>query len=101
MRVWVICFVVFFGAAELYQWLQGLTLPLPVFIALGGLLAIASNANQWGIFPRSQSVTPSTPPVQAPAPPAAIAQSPNAPVSFTIRKRKSPILPVINKEKGA
>jgi hypothetical protein len=99
MQVWVICFVVFFGAAELYQWVRGLTLPLPVFIVLGGLLAIASNADQWGILRRPQSVTSSTPPV--PTPPISMASSPNATVSFTISKRKSPSLPIVNEEKGA
>jgi hypothetical protein len=99
MRVWVMCFVVFFGAAELYQWVRGLTLPLPVFVVLGGLLAIASNADRWGILRRSPSVTPVTPPV--PTPPISMAPSPNAPVSFTIPKRKSPSLPIVNEEKGA
>lgn len=44
MQVWIVCFVVFFVAAELYQWLQGMTLPLPVWIIAGALLAVASNA---------------------------------------------------------
>jgi hypothetical protein len=97
MRVWVICFVVFFGAAEFYQWVQGLTLPLPVFIVLGGLLAIASNSDRWGILNRSPSAIP-----QAPQPDSIpIPQSPTAPLSFTIPKRKSPSLPVLNEEKGA
>jgi hypothetical protein len=99
MRVWVICFVLFFGAAEFYQWVQGLTLPLPFFIVLGGLLAIASNSDKWG-FTR-QGIRPvSSPPVASPNP-TPIASAPNAPVSFTIPKRKSATLPVINQEKGA
>jgi hypothetical protein len=44
MRVWAICVVVLFGAAELYQWIEGLTLPLPVLIGAGALLAIVSNS---------------------------------------------------------
>lgn len=47
MQVWVVCFVVFFGAAELYQWLQGISLPLPVLVIAGALLAIASNSDKW------------------------------------------------------
>ncbi len=46
MRVWAVCVVTFFGAAELYQWLQGLTLPLPVYGVAGLLLAVASNADR-------------------------------------------------------
>ncbi|NJR40047.1 MAG: hypothetical protein HC781_16030 [Leptolyngbyaceae cyanobacterium CSU_1_4] len=98
MRVWGVCFVLFFGAAELYQWMQGLTLPLPFFIALGGLLAIASNADRWHIIHRPVS---SAPPIAPPEPqPAPLTAAPN-PVSFTIRKRQSVILPVLNPEKGA
>jgi hypothetical protein len=98
MRVWGVCFVLFFGAAEFYQWMQGLTLPLPFFIALGGLLAIASNADKWRILARPAQSVPSTiPPKPQPAPMAAASN----PVSFTIAKRKSAILPVLNSEKGA
>ena len=99
MRVWGVCFVLFFGAAEFYQWMQGLTLPLPFFIALGGLLAIASNADKWRILTRPvQSATFTVLPEPQSAP---IAAAPNNPVSFTIHKRKSAILPVIDQEKGA
>lgn len=45
MQVWIVCFVLFFGAAELYQWIQGITLPLPVFAVAGALLAVASNSH--------------------------------------------------------
>jgi hypothetical protein len=43
MRVWLTSFVLLFGAAELYQWAQELTLPMPIFILGGAFLAIASN----------------------------------------------------------
>jgi hypothetical protein len=46
MQVWIVCFLMFFGAAELYQWLQGVTLPMPVFVITGALLAVASNVNK-------------------------------------------------------
>jgi hypothetical protein len=99
MRLWGVCFVLFFGIAEFYQWMQGLTLPLPFFIVLGGLLAIASNADKWHILIRPvQSALPTAFPEPQPTP---IAAAPNNPVSFTIRKRKSTVLPVINQEKGA
>jgi hypothetical protein len=98
MRVWGVCFVLFFGAAEFYQWMQGLTLPLPFFIALGGLLAIASNADKWRNLIRPvQSASPTA----LPEPQIPLTAAPNNPVSFTIRKRKSAILPVIDQDKGA
>lgn len=43
MRVWLTCFVLLFGAAELFQWMQHLSLPMPVFILGGLFLAVASN----------------------------------------------------------
>ena len=46
MRVWLSCFLVLFALAELYQWAQHLTLPLPIYILGGAFLAIASNTNK-------------------------------------------------------
>jgi hypothetical protein len=43
MKVWITCFVALFGAAELLQWFQQFSLPLPVFVVGGVFLAIASN----------------------------------------------------------
>jgi Pentapeptide repeats (8 copies) len=43
MYVWLVCFVVLFGLAELYPWVQGVVLPLPVMLLAGVGLAIASN----------------------------------------------------------
>ncbi|MDX2240871.1 MAG: hypothetical protein NW224_09325 [Leptolyngbyaceae cyanobacterium bins.302] len=43
MRVWLTSFILLFGAAQLYQWAQELTLPMPIFILGGAFLAIASN----------------------------------------------------------
>ncbi|NEQ25472.1 MAG: hypothetical protein F6K28_41695 [Microcoleus sp. SIO2G3] len=47
MRVWLTCFVLVFGMAEFYQWVKHFTVPLPVFILAGGLLAIASNYGKY------------------------------------------------------
>lgn len=55
MRVWVVCLILFFGAAELYQWIQKQDLPLPVTLAAGLLLAIASNLDKQTFLPWSQS----------------------------------------------
>ncbi len=34
---------VLFGAVELFQWLKGVMLPLPIYVLAGSFLAIASN----------------------------------------------------------
>jgi hypothetical protein len=110
MKVWLVFFFVFFGAIELYQWLQGLTVPFPVFVVAGALLAAASNTDKWPRLPWStqpatwlSSATATTPSlekkVEAVTPPAVSPtryypgpQLPNLdpqatkPVSFTIRK---------------
>ncbi|GAB4370598.1 MAG: hypothetical protein Kow00121_11440 [Elainellaceae cyanobacterium] len=77
VQVWVVCFVIFFGSAELYQWVQGITLPMPVFVIAGALLAIASNADK---FPRKSTLLTSPTSVSSPAPPASPAPAP-APVT--------------------
>lgn len=46
MRVWIVCFILLFGSAELLEWLQQFSLPLPIFVLGGVFLAIASNYNQ-------------------------------------------------------
>jgi hypothetical protein len=43
VKVWITCFILLFGAAEVLQWVQQVSLPLPIFILGGALLAIASN----------------------------------------------------------
>ena len=47
MRLWIFSFLVLLGMVELYQWLKDFTVPLPVFIAGGALLAIASNYGKY------------------------------------------------------
>lgn len=47
MRVWITSVLVLFGMVELYQWMKDFTLPLPVFILGGALLAIASNYGKY------------------------------------------------------
>lgn len=51
MRVWVFCFILLFGLAELLQWLKQFSLPLPIFILGGAFLAIASNYERRAGFP--------------------------------------------------
>lgn len=68
MQVWIICFVLFFAAAELYQWLQGMTLPLPVFVIAGALLAVASNTQTLLRKQNSLQPVPSAPEIMLPQP---------------------------------
>ncbi|HEY9698529.1 MAG TPA: hypothetical protein V6D10_14795 [Trichocoleus sp.] len=56
MRIWAACVVLFFGVAEAYQWVQGLTLPLPLVAVTGLLLAIVSNLDRdTGVLPAANS----------------------------------------------
>ena len=43
MRVWIACFVVLFAIAQLFDWIQQFSLPLPICILGGAFLAVASN----------------------------------------------------------
>ena len=47
MRVWIFSFLVLLGMVELYQWMKHFSVPLPVFIVSGALLAIASNYGKY------------------------------------------------------
>ena len=106
MRVWAACVVLFFGAAEAYQWMQGLTLPLPAVAVAGLLLAIVSNLDREtaALSPSDVSVPASVPaspqstaPVMPPELRAEISSRSNQPqlpnlsppppsISFTIEK---------------
>lgn len=107
MRVWVAGVMLFFVMAELYPWVQGLDLPLPLMVAAGLGLAIASNlpalkgkgrspqvaakpapkaAPSETAQPANPAPTPQRPPTQLPnLNPAPPAPQPR-PISFTIRK---------------
>ena len=39
----ILTIFVLFGAVELFQWLKGVMLPLPIYVLAGAFLAIASN----------------------------------------------------------
>ena len=43
MKVWLVCFFVMFAGAELFKWLQGVSVPLPIYVLGGAFLAVASN----------------------------------------------------------
>jgi hypothetical protein len=106
MQVWIVCLVVVFGVAEFYQWAKGLVLPLPVLIASGVLLAIASNLRSNNLrsdlsspLPQAPSPTPqpAVPAIAASSSTVVTAESPAAagdrpsrrPISFKIRSPDS------------
>ncbi|MBD2184189.1 hypothetical protein H6S82_24865 [Planktothrix sp. FACHB-1355] len=51
MRIWLASFILLFVLAQLFQWMKQLSLPLPVFIVGGLLLAIASNYDKRSGWP--------------------------------------------------
>jgi hypothetical protein len=100
MKVWITSVLVLFGMVELYQWMKGFTLPLPVFIVAGAALAIASNFGKYAGWSFGQP-TADAKSVQSPST-SGLAQMPNRPhlnpsstqllsktsrsISFTIRR---------------
>lgn len=46
MRIWIACFFILFAIAQLFDWIQQISLPLPIYILGGLVLAIASNSNK-------------------------------------------------------
>lgn len=95
MKVWIASVFVLYGMVEVYQWMKHFTLPLPVFILGGAILAIASNYGKyagWSFQPQSQ---PDTQPGQIPSveelTPASNWTTLNAPSAASIPKTKKPI----------
>ncbi len=63
MRVLITSFLVLFGIMELSHWIRHFTLPLPILILGGALLAIASNHGKspgWS-FPQQQAESDTNP----------------------------------------
>jgi hypothetical protein len=58
-QFWIAIFFVFLAVAQLYESIKAIELPLPVYLMLGTMLAIASNAQQkFGVRPdQLQKVT--------------------------------------------
>ena len=58
MKVLIASFFVLFSLVELYQWLEGISIPLPIYFIGGLFLAIASNYDK-GIcsFLESETIT--------------------------------------------
>jgi hypothetical protein len=49
-QFWIAVFFILLAIAELYQSIKDIDLPLPVYLGLGTVLAIASNYQQWFSF---------------------------------------------------
>ena len=45
-QFWIAIFFIFLAVAELYQSIEDIDLPLPVYLVLGTILAVASNYKQ-------------------------------------------------------
>jgi hypothetical protein len=58
MKVWLVCFFALFALAEFFQWLRDFSIPLPIYILGGVLLAVASNYNKiFGDYLNNISIT--------------------------------------------
>ncbi|WP_013320529.1 hypothetical protein [Gloeothece verrucosa] len=59
MGVWLVTCIVLFILVQLYQWVIGFILPLPIYILAGAFLAIASNSERGigSLFGRSSQKT--------------------------------------------
>jgi hypothetical protein len=91
MRIWIISFLLLFGIAELYPWVTHFTVPLPLFILGGALLAIASNYGKFNFVSFQQAAPPNTKIVDEPnlrnvnQPSTQPLPKAERPISFTIR----------------
>ncbi|GBF80666.1 hypothetical protein [Aphanothece sacrum] len=43
MKVWATTVIVLFVFVQMFQWVKGFILPLPIYVLAGAFLAIASN----------------------------------------------------------
>lgn len=92
--MWLTCFILVFGIAEFYQWVKHFSVPLPVFILAGALLAIASNYKKYAGWSfqqhdsskANQGETPSVLGSTKPANWVPPLPKPTRPISFTITR---------------
>ena len=56
-QVWIALFFILLALTELYQSIQKIDLPFPVYLVLGTLLAVASNYQYKVLFDQTRSVT--------------------------------------------
>lgn len=98
MQLWLTSFILLFGAAEFWQWMQQASLPMPIFVVGGVFLAIASNYGKFSMpfhlaekLSSSSNLVTSTQatPLVSPATPKKSSVRPS-PVSFEIEKPFKP-----------
>ncbi len=100
MQLWLTIFILLFGAVEFWQWVQPTSLPMPIFLMGGALLAIASNYTKISMplhLDEKSSESPLKPIAPTQAQPnqsvsSAIPKKPSVrpPVSFEIQKPFKP-----------
>jgi hypothetical protein len=57
-QVWIAIFFILLASAELYQSVKDITLPFPIYLVLGVVLAVAANYQQGAVLNgQSQQVT--------------------------------------------
>jgi hypothetical protein len=56
-QVWIAIFFILLAVAQLYQSIKDINLPLPVYLVLGTILAIASNSQYKLSFDRHPQVS--------------------------------------------
>jgi hypothetical protein len=56
-QAWIAIFFILLAVAELYQSVKDITLPFPIYLVLGAVLAVASNYQQPLGFGQAQKVT--------------------------------------------
>jgi hypothetical protein len=56
-QFWIAIFFIFLAVAQLYQSIKDINLPLPIYLVLGAMLAVASNAQQQLSFTPAQQPT--------------------------------------------
>jgi hypothetical protein len=56
-QFWIAIFFILLAIAQLYQSLQAINLPLPVYLVLGVVLAVASNAQPKFLFSQDRQPT--------------------------------------------
>jgi hypothetical protein len=102
MQLWLTSFIVLFGVAEFWQWVQQASLPMPFFVLGGAFLAIASNYDKRSKLPlqtdyptldsQAKPVATQTNQAVSPANQTASAKSSvrPSPISFEIQKPFQP-----------
>ncbi len=56
-QFWIAIFFILLAVAELYQSIKDIDLPLPVYLGLGTILAVASNYHQQLSFADDRQIT--------------------------------------------